>query len=160
MIYYEHKKGFKLSMEAFFKLIRNPFLFRFFLLTRLPAAFLAGLRLELITPTRAIVKLRYQFLTKNPFRSTYFACLGMAAEMSTGLLAMAHLYQRKPAISMLVIRIESQFFKKATGVTRFTCEQGMELQEAIQKAYETGESVELPVVSSGYNEQGIEVARL
>jgi len=83
----------------------------------------------------------------------------MAAEMSTGLLAMAHLYQRKPAISMLVIRIESQFFKKAIGVTRFTCEQGKELQEAIQKAYATGESVELPVVSSGYNEQGIEVAR-
>ena len=54
-------------MEAFFKLIRNPFLFRFFLLTRLPAAFLAGIRLELITPERAVVKLRYQFFTKNTF---------------------------------------------------------------------------------------------
>lgn len=146
-------------MEAFFKLIRNPFLFRFFLLTRLPAAFLAGIRLELITPERAVVKLRYQFLTKNPFRSTYFACLGMAAEMSTGLLAMAHLYKRKPPISMLVVRIESQFFKKATGITRFTCEQGQALAASIQKAVETGQSVELLVTSSGFNEQGIEVAR-
>ncbi|MFM8255691.1 MAG: DUF4442 domain-containing protein [Bacteroidota bacterium] len=146
-------------MEAFFKLIRNPFLFRFFLLTRLPAAFLAGIRLELITPERAVVKLRYKFLTKNPFRSTYFACLGMAAEMSTGLLAMAHLYKRKPPISMLVVRIESQFFKKATGITRFTCEQGQALAAAIHKAVETGESVELLVTSSGFNEQGIEVAR-
>lgn len=146
-------------MEAFFKLIRNPFLFRFFLFTRLPAAFLAGIRLELITPERAVVKLRYQFLTKNPFRSTYFACLGMAAEMSTGLLAMAHLYKRKPPISMLVVRIESQFFKKATGITRFTCEQGQALATAIQKAVETGQSVELLVTSSGFNEQGIEVAR-
>lgn len=146
-------------MEAFFKLIRNPFLFRFFLLTRLPAAFLAGIRLELITPERAVVKLRYQFLTKNPFRSTYFACLGMAAEMSTGLLAMAYLYKRKPPISMLVVRIESQFFKKATGITRFTCEQGQALASAIQKAVETGQSVELLVTSSGFNEQGIEVAR-
>jgi hypothetical protein len=146
-------------MEAFFKLIRNPFLFRFFLLTRLPAAFLAGIRLELITPERAVVKLRYQFLTKNPFRSTYFACLGMAAEMSTGLLAMAYLYKRKPPISMLVVRIESQFFKKATGITRFTCEQGQALAAAIQKAVETGQSVELLVTSSGFNEQGIEVAR-
>ena len=146
-------------MEAFFKLIRNPFLFRFFLLTRMPAAFLAGIRLELITPERAVVKLRYQFLTKNPFRSTYFACLGMAAEMSTGLLAMAHLYKRKPPISMLVVRIESQFFKKATGITRFTCEQGQALATAIQKAVETGQSVELLVTSSGFNEQGIEVAR-
>lgn len=146
-------------MEVFFKLIRNPFLFRFFLLTRLPAAFLAGIRLELITPERAVVKLRYQFLTKNPFRSTYFACLGMAAEMSTGLLAMAYLYKRKPPISMLVVRIESQFFKKATGITRFTCEQGQALAAAIQKAVETGQSVELLVTSSGFNEQGIEVAR-
>ena len=159
MIYYEHRKDYKLYMEAFFKLIRNPFLFRFFLLTRLPAAFLAGIRLELITPERAVVKLRYQFLTKNPFRSTYFACLGMAAEMSTGLLAMAHLYKRKPPISMLVVRIESQFFKKATGITRFTCEQGQALAAAIQKAVETGQSVELLVTSSGFNEQGIEVAR-
>ena len=159
MIYYEHRKDYKLYMEAFFKLIRNPFLFRFYLLTRLPAAFLAGIRLELITPERAVVKLRYQFLTKNPFRSTYFACLGMAAEMSTGLLAMAHLYKRKPRISMLVVRIESQFFKKATGITRFTCEQGQALAAAIQKAVETGQSVELLVTSSGFNEQGIEVAR-
>ena len=159
MIYYEHRKDYKLYMEAFFKLIRNPFLFRFFLFTRLPAAFLAGIRLELITPERAVVKLRYQFLTKNPFRSTYFACLGMAAEMSTGLLAMAHLYKRKPPISMLVVRIESQFFKKATGITRFTCEQGQALAAAIQKAVETGQSVELLVTSSGFNEQGIEVAR-
>jgi hypothetical protein len=146
-------------MEAFFKLIRNPFLFRFFLLTRLPAAFLAGIRLELITPERAVVKLRYKFLTKNPFRSTYFACLGMAAEMSTGLLAMAHLYKRKPPISMLVVRIESQFFKKATGITRFTCEQGQELATAIQKAVETGQLVEFLVTSSGFNVQGIEIAR-
>lgn len=128
-------------------------------MTRLPAAFLAGIRLELITPERAVVKLRYQFLTKNPFRSTYFACLGMAAEMSTGLLAMAYLYKRKPPISMLVVRIESQFFKKATGITRFTCEQGQALAAAIQKAVETGQSVELLVTSSGFNEQGIEVAR-
>ncbi|MBM3413029.1 MAG: DUF4442 domain-containing protein [Bacteroidetes bacterium] len=146
-------------MEAFFKYIRNPFLFRFFLLTRLPAAFLAGIRLETVSPESAVVKLRYQFLTKNPFGSIYFACIAMAAEMSTGLLAMAHLYQRKPAISMLVIRVESQFFKKATGVIRFTCNQGKELQTAIQKAYDTGESVELAVVSSGHDQQGAEVAR-
>lgn len=79
--------------------------------------------------------------------------------MSTGLLAMAYLYKRKPPISMLVVRIESQFFKKATGITRFTCEQGQALAAAIQKAVETGQSVELLVTSSGFNEQGIEVAR-
>lgn len=61
-------------MEAFFKLIRNPFLFRFFLLTRLPAAFLAGIRLELITPERAVVKIAVPVLDKKSF-SIYLFCM-------------------------------------------------------------------------------------
>jgi hypothetical protein len=47
-----------------------------------------------------------------------FACLAMAAEMSTGVLAMAHVYKRKPAISMLVVKMEAEYFKKATGKNR------------------------------------------
>ena len=120
--------------EAFFKLIRNPFLFRFFLFTRLPAAFFAGLRLELITPARTVVKLRYQFLTKNPFRSTYFACLSMAAEMSTGALALGYVYKRTPSVSMLVIKTEGEYFKKATGITMFTCEDGALIKKTIEEA--------------------------
>lgn len=46
------------------------------------------------------------------FRSTYFACLAMAAEMSTGALAMAHLYHSDPPVSMLVVKLESEYFKK------------------------------------------------
>lgn len=145
--------------EAFIRLVSHPLRFRFYLLWKLPAAFLAGIRLPLITPECARATVRYQFLTTNPFRSTYFACLGMAAEMSTGILAMAHLYKRKPAISMLVTRIESTFLKKATGLTTFTCEQGQLLQTAIERAAQTGEPVEVVISTVGTNEQGVEVAR-
>ncbi|MEY3589526.1 MAG: hypothetical protein RLZZ466_46, partial [Bacteroidota bacterium] len=77
----------------------------------------------------------------------------------TGILAMAHLYKRKPAISMLVTRIESDFYKKAVGITTFTCDQGHALRQAIDKTAATGEAVELVVTSIGRNEEGLEIAR-
>ena len=146
-------------MDEFIRLVNNPLRFRFFLFIKLPAAFLAGVRLKFVSPDRAEAIIRYQHWTKNPFRSTYFACLGMAAEMSTGILAMAHLYKRKPAISMLVTRIESDFYKKAVGITTFTCDQGHALRQAIDKTAATGEAVELVVTSIGRNEEGLEIAR-
>ena len=146
-------------MDEFIRLVNNPLRFRFFLFIKLPAAFLAGVRLKFVSPDRAEATVRFQYWTKNPFRSTYFACLGMAAEMSTGILAMAHLYKRKPAISMLVTRIESDFYKKAVGITTFTCDQGHALRQAIDKAAATGEAVELVVTSIGRNEEGLEIAR-
>ncbi len=146
-------------MDEFIRLVSNPLRFRFFLFLKLPAAFLAGVRLKFVSPDRAEATVRFQYWTKNPFRSTYFACLGMAAEMSTGILAMAHLYKRKPAISMLVTRIESDFYKKAVGITTFTCDQGHALRQAIDKTAATGEAVELVVTSIGRNEEGLEIAR-
>ncbi len=146
-------------MDEFIRLVNNPLRFRFFLFIKLPAAFLAGVRLKFVSPDRAEATVRFQYWTKNPFRSTYFACLGMAAEMSTGILAMAHLYKRKPAISMLVTRIESDFYKKAVGITTFTCDQGHAFRQAIDKTAATGEAVELVVTSIGRNEEGLEIAR-
>ena len=146
-------------MDEFIKLVSHPLRFRFFLLLKLPAAFLAGIRLKSVSAERAEATVRFQHWTKNPFRSTYFACLGMAAEMSTGILAMAHLYKRKPAISMLVTRIDSHFIKKAIGITAFTCDQGEALRKAIQQTALTGESVELVVPAIGKNSEGVEVAR-
>ncbi len=146
-------------MDEFIRLVNNPLRFRFFLFIKLPAAFLAGVRLKFVSPDRAEATVRFQYWTKNPFRSTYFACLGMAAEMSTGILAMAHLYKRKPAISMLVTRIESDFYKKAVGITTFTCDKGHALRQAIDKTAATAEAVELVVTSIGRNEEGLEIAR-
>ncbi len=146
-------------MDEFIRLVSNPLRFRFFLFLKLPAAFLAGVRLKFVSPDRAEATVRFKYWTKNPFRSTYFACLGMAAEMSTGILAMAHLYKRKPAISMLVTRIESDFYKKAVGISTFTCDQGHALRQAIDKTAATGEAVELVATSIGRNEEGTEIAR-
>src|SRR5450432_3223958 len=103
--------------SSFLKILKHPFQFRMFLFWKIPSAFFSGVKIKAVDETRCTVSVPFTWFSQNPFRSTYFACLSMAAEMSTGALAMMHTYQRKPAVSMLVIKTEAQYFKKATGKT-------------------------------------------
>ena len=109
--------------------------------------------------TTCVVTVPYKWFSQNPFRSTYFACLSMAAELSTGALSMAHLYKRQPSVSMLVVRVESEYFKKATGVTTFTCNAGDDIRNAIEETLASGESRTIRVESTGKN-KSVEVVAL
>jgi len=148
----------KPSSTAFFNLIRNPFRFRLFLLKNLPAAYFSGLKVRSVSPEEATILVPYKWFTRNPFHCTYFACLSMAAEMSTGILAMGHLYRRAPKVYLLVTGIEGKFYKKATGLTRFICEEGRNIQLAIETAIRNREPQTVRVLSSGFSEQNELVA--
>ncbi len=143
---------------TFLKLMKHPVKFRMFLLTKLPAAFFAGLSVREADEKRCVVTVPYKWLSQNPFRSTYFACLSMAAEMSTGALAMAHLYKIDPPVSMLVVKVESEYFKKAADRTSFVCEDGELFQKAIEETIATGEARIVKAKSIGTNKQGEVVA--
>jgi len=141
-------------MTSFQKTIKNPILFRLYLLTKLPSAFFAGLKIPHLDADACTVSVPYKWFTRNPFRSTYFACLAMAAEMSTGVLAMSSVYRRTPPVSMLVVHLEANYFKKATGLTRFQCTDGPLIRETIEKAIATGESQTIRARSAGANANG------
>lgn len=132
--------------------------FRFYLFARIPSAFFSGLRIREMNESLCRVSIPYKWFSQNPFRSTYFACLSMAAEMSTGALAMAHVYKHVPAISMLVIKVESTYYKKAVGLTTFTCTDGPAFKEIIARAVATGEGQSFIAHSVGVNPQGEKVA--
>ena len=78
----------------------------------------------------------------------------MAAEMSTGVLALSNVYRRTPPVSMLVVHLEAHYFKKATGLTRFQCTDGPLIRETIEKAIATGESQTIRARSAGANPSG------
>jgi hypothetical protein len=143
---------------SFLKQMRHPLKFRMFLFTKLPAAYFAGVRVRDIDEKSCRVTVPYKWLSQNPFRSTYFACLSMAAEMSTGSLAMAHLYKGNPPVSMLVVKVESEYFKKATGRTSFLCEDGELFRKAIEETIATGEARTVKARSVGTNKDGEVVA--
>lgn len=129
-----------------------------FLFTKLPAAYFAGVRVREMDEKKSVVTVPYKWLSQNPFRSTYFACLSMAAEMSTGVLAMAQLHKINPTVSMLVVKVESEYFKKATARTSFICEDGELFQQAIEETIATGEARTVKAKSIGTNKDGEVVA--
>jgi hypothetical protein len=142
----------------FIRSMTRPFKFRMFILFKLPSAFIAGVRIKYMDENKCVVTIPYKWLTQNPFKSTYFACLSMAAEMSTGALALAHLYKKDPAVSMLVVKVNSDYYKKAAGRSTFTCEDGAQLKQTIEKAIATGEAQSFAARSVGRNAEGEVVA--
>ena len=146
------------AFSKFSRLISNPISFGFFLFTKLPAAFFAGLRIHYFDDLKCVVRIRYSWFSQNPFQSIYFAVEAMAAEMTCGMLAFSQVYQRVPKISMLVVGTQAQFLKKATGTVLFSCEDGLAIQEAIQETIATGEGKTVICKSVGTDSKGEVVA--
>jgi hypothetical protein len=147
------------NTASFLKLMKHPIKFRMFLLSKLPSAYFTGVRVKDADEKKCIVTVPYKWFSKNPFRSTYFASLAMAAEMSTGALSMAHLYKRKPSVSMLLVKIEAEYYKKAADKTTFICEDGEQIQRIIEESIATGEAKSVRAKSIGTNKAGEIVAQ-
>lgn len=142
------------GLQRFLRQANNRVRFNFFLFMKLPAAYICGVRLQEVTERRAVATVPYRWISQNPFRSIYFACQAMAAELSTGILAMAHLYQRDPKVSMLVVHLEADFIKKGTELVSFVCEDGDGFRSAIEETTRTGEPVVFTAHSTGRNRRG------
>ncbi|MGI4834288.1 MAG: PaaI family thioesterase [Janthinobacterium lividum] len=145
------------AQQAFSQQVLSPAKLRLFFLRRLPMAWLAGLRLRALTPEAATVTVRYKYLTKNPFRSLYFACLAMAAELASGIQAMRHSQGLGP-VSMLVVGLQADFQKKAVGTIAFTCPDGAALAAALAESRATGQGRTVVCTSTGHDEAGDVVA--
>ena len=139
------------SFHKFKSIISRPILFKFFLFQKLSSAFFAGLSIQHFDAETCVVRIKLSWFNQNPFRSMYFAVEAMAAEMCSGMLAFGQVYQRTPKVSMLVVKMEVAFVKKATGVILFTCEDGQMIQNAINDAIASGEGKTIVCKSIGTN---------
>jgi len=142
------------AKDQFLGLVNQSFRFRVYLLAKLPAAFFSGIKIKYCSEERCTTTVPYKWLTQNPFHSTYFASLAMAAEMSTGVLVLSNTYKRKQAVSVLIIKMEANYLKKATEITFFTCEEGLKIENAVNEAAATLEGKTITVKSVGKNRDG------
>lgn len=125
-----------------------------FLFFKLPSAFWSGVRVQKIDSSQCVATVTHRWINQNPFNSMYFAVQAMAAELTTGALVMLHIKLSKRQVSMLVTQNKSFFSKKARGKITFSCLEGYLIEDAIQKAIETGEGQTLWLKSRGVDTQG------
>ncbi|MEE8586791.1 MAG: DUF4442 domain-containing protein [Acidobacteriota bacterium] len=130
----------------------RPLYLRLYFLTKLPLALA-------VTPDRCQATVPYSWRTTNPFRSTYFAALSMAAELSTGLLASLAVRLAPESVSMLIVGMRAGFEKKATALTTVTCRDGPRFFEAVEQTLASGEAVTVEAETVGTMPDGTVVAR-
>jgi acyl-coenzyme A thioesterase PaaI-like protein len=131
---------------------------KLFMLRHLPLGFFVGLRVIKLNPEQAQITVPYKYLNKNPFQSIYFAVLSMAAELSTGIIAIAAVYDASIPVSMLVYDMNAQFTKKATGKITFTCMEGKAIAEAVENSVLENVGKTVTVKSIGKDKNGTQVA--
>ncbi len=146
------------EITSFQNKLKNPFLFRLLLYKMLPLASFTGVKMVDINSNKCTLSVKYKFLNKNPFKTTYWAVLGMCAEMASGLLLLMHTYKLKPSVSTYVLSCDAQFVKRALGKTTFICEQGDEIVALIQQAIQTKEAQQINCKTIAYNHEGEVVA--
>jgi acyl-coenzyme A thioesterase PaaI-like protein len=140
------------------QLAKSPWKMKFYMLMNLPMGFIAGLKITEITSVKAQITVPYKFVNKNPFKSMYFAVQAMAAELSSGILALSEVSEAKKPISMLVLNLKASFTKKARTKVSFNCNDGDKIRTAIAESIRTGEGQTVDVKSVGIDKEGDQVA--
>jgi hypothetical protein len=139
--------------------LTNPFLARLFFLRRLPLALAAGVKLRALDGRSCTTSVPYGWRSTNPFGSTYFAALAMAAELSTGALGMLAVRQAPEPVAFLIVGMTASFEKKATALATFTCEDGELAAVAVSETLATGEPTTAEMATVGRLPDGTVVAR-
>ena len=125
------------TMGNFRKALLNGFTFNAGLAAKLPMAFISGCRITELNEEQCKVTIPYRWLNNNPFGTTYWAVLGMAAEMASGAILLIN--------------------KRALTKVTFVCDEGLAIKEAVIKAIETGEAQTYQTTTKGYDENGVVV---
>ncbi len=146
------------NQEKFRKKMLNPWLFGMFAFFKVPAGWVAGMKLSALDANLCTTTLPFKFLNKNPFKSIYFAVQSMAAELSTASLVLLNLEGKEASIAYIITKVEAEFPKKATERVWFTCEGGEEVRQAVEDCVSTGEAKTVRLKTIGRMKNGTEVA--
>ena len=123
-----------------------------YLLFKLPSAYISVVRVRSISDEKATASVKHRWINQNPFKSLYWATQGMAAELVTGILMIKKINESGSKISMLVVKQEGSFHKKATGNIIFSCDEGAAIDKVIDAAIKTKEGQSLVLKASGFDQ--------
>ncbi len=139
--------------------IQSVWKLRLYFFKNLPSALWWGFRVKRASVESTEVTIPYNWRTRNPFKSIYFAALAGAGELSTGV--MANLARMSGGdVSMLVLEQRAEFLKKASSTITFTCEDGVKVFETVKSAVDTKQPQTLIMSGTGRNDKSEVVAKV
>ena len=128
--------------------------FNLYTFFNLPSAWWSGVRVTSFDDNLAEVSGRHRWVNQNPFGSIFWAVQGMAAELSTAIFVMRAIKKSGLPVSMLVLNNNATFKKKARGLIKFHCIQGMEVSQVVENAISEGKAKKITLKSIGKDMSG------
>ncbi|MBT3519501.1 MAG: DUF4442 domain-containing protein [Candidatus Marinimicrobia bacterium] len=137
----------------------NWFWFKLYALGKLPLPLFTGIKITELNEEKCVTSVKYKWLNKNPFRSTYWAVLGMAAELSSGAYALLATQGKSESVAVILVSTKAEFLKKATGTSTFTCMDWTKLETVANRAIESNEPQIVLCETVGIDDKGEPIAR-
>ena len=128
--------------------------FNLYIFFNVPSAWWSGVRVTSFDDNLAEVSVRHRWVNQNPFGSIFWAVQGMAAELSTAIFVMRAIKKTGLPVSMLVLNNNATFKKKARGLIKFHCIQGMEVSQVVENAISEGKAEKITLKSIGKDMSG------
>lgn len=128
--------------------------FTLYMVKHLPMGFLAGLKIDHLSAKKCTTSVPFNYLTKNPFQSMYFAVQSMAAELSTASTCLLAVTGQSPSIAFIIVDCSAEFHKKATSKVFFTCHNAAKAFEAVEECKQTNEPVTVTFETEGRMKDG------
>lgn len=140
--------------KEFGKQTLNKWKLNGFFLKKMPLGLITGIRVVRFDQNRVVVSMPYNYITQNPFQSMHFAAQSMAAELSSGVIAINEIAKAPAPVSMLVLNMDARFTKKAKTKILFTCNETKTIAQAIQSTLESGEAKTVTIPVTGMDKEG------
>lgn len=119
---------------------------RAFGLFKVPMLLFVSPKVEELTDDRCVIRLPLNYRTKNHWGTMYFGALAAGADCAGGLMAMHLIRQKGNQLSLIFKDFHAEFLKRPEGDVFFTCENGTEVRELVNRALESGEREESKVI--------------
>jgi len=113
-------------------------LFGFF---KVPFIWLARPKILHLDADRVEVKIPLKRRTKNHLNSMYFGVLAVGADVAGGFMAMSKAQDSGKQVSLAFKAVEGQFLKRPEADVHFICEDGKQIDQMLNRTFETGERV-------------------
>jgi acyl-coenzyme A thioesterase PaaI-like protein len=119
---------------------------RAFSFYKIPLLFWVNPTVVKMNDEEVVISIPFQRRNKNHLGSMYFGTLCIGADAAGGYIAARALQELKKGKGSLIFKdFQAKFLKRPEGRTYFTCKDGLKIRDAVKKAEETLERVDLPV---------------
>ncbi|PIB37355.1 hypothetical protein BFP72_02375 [Reichenbachiella sp. 5M10] len=115
---------------------------------------LSGMKVTEISENRAVTTVNHRWLNQNPFGSMYFAVQSMAAELSTGVLALTATQGLKPKVLTIIVGNQAEYLKQAKERIYFTCTDGQKILSTVAQALQSNDSTQVTARVEGKTKNG------